>query len=131
MKLNIPLLPLSVEFCRRPLPRPRLSIRHLLVLVLVSAGFLGLVAELRRHDVAMKHYHSLMFEVVDRKSSLSLVPLWLRDQELFNQHQSAHEAVELMLLLYTLAVGTAVTAFVFGRVVARSGERPGPNGPAV
>ena len=133
MKLNVPLLPLSVEFRWRPLQplEPlRFSIRQLFVLILIIAGCFGLLAELCRHNDAIAYHREQSFEELRKPPSNPLDSPFdsrLRSSMLHQlqwiQHESAHQTVELLLVLYVIAVGLVVTVFVVGRVLARIGER--------
>ena len=119
MRADIPLLPLTIEFRRRPLRPLRFSLRWLLLIVAVSGMFFSLVAEAFRLDRATS-YHALQAVEVTKDRSPSYDPTSLSrwHSAMAEKYRDAWERLDLLLFLFIITIGTVIVLGVLGRVVA-------------
>ena len=119
MRADIPLLPLTIEFRRRPLHPLRFSLRWLLLIVAVSGMFFFLVAEAFRLDQATS-YHALQAVEVTKDRSPSYDPTSLSrwHSAMAEKYRDAWERLDLLLFLFIITIGTVIVLGVLGRVVA-------------
>ena len=127
MRADIPLLPLTIEFRRRPLRPLRFSLRWLLLLVAVSGMFFCLVGEAQRLSHATSYHAIQAVEVTkDRSPSSDPMPVSRWHSAMAEKYRAAWERLDLLQFVFIIAIGTVIVVGVLGRVIAwfdRSNER--------
>jgi hypothetical protein len=127
MQANIPLLPLAIEFRRRPLHPLRFSLGWLLLVIAVSGMFFFLVGEARRVGQAMSYHAIQAVEVTkDRSPSYDPMPMSRWHSAMAQKYRDAWERLDLLQFVFIIAIGTVIVVGVLGRVIAwfdRSNER--------
>ena len=119
MRAEIPLLPLTIEFRRRPLRPLRFSLRWLLLIVAVSGMFFFLVAEARRLAQGTSYHAIQAVEVTkDRSPSYDPMPTSRWHSAMAQKYRDAWERLDLLLFVFIMAIGTVVVLGVLGRVIA-------------
>jgi hypothetical protein len=120
MHINVPLLPLSVEFHVRPLRPLRLSIRSLMLLVVLAGIFLALRMEADRQGRAMSyHAEQAVLVTVNRSPTYDPTPLSNWHAARSQQYQVVFERLDHLILLFFIAIAAVLALFVIGRVAAR------------
>ena len=120
MRAEIPLLPFTIEFRRRPLRPLRFSLRWLLLIVAVSAMFFFLVAEAFRLDQATSYHALQAVEVTkDRSPSYDPMPVSRWHSAMAQKYRDAWRRLDLQLRVLLLALAIVIVLGVLGRVVAR------------
>ena len=119
MRANIPLLPLSIEFRRRPLRPLRFSLRWLLLIVAISGMFFYLVAEASRLAQATS-YHAIQAVEVTRNRSTSYdpMPMSRRHSAMAQQYQAEWGRIEFLLFVFILVTRTVIVVGGLGRFAA-------------
>src|SRR4051812_30466801 len=119
MRADIPLLPLTIEFRRRPLHPLRFSIRWILLMVAVSGTFFFLFGEAHRLAQATSYHAIRAVEVTkDRSPSYDPMPMSRWHSAMAQQYRGAWERLDLLLFVFIMAIGTVIVVGVLGRVVA-------------
>ena len=119
MRANIPLLPLTIEFRRRPLLPLRFSLRWLLLIVAVSGMFFFLVTEARRLAQATS-YHAIRAVEVTKDRSPTYDPMQVSrwHSAMAQQYRNGRAQLDLLQFVFIMATGTVIIVGVLGRVVA-------------
>ena len=120
MRAEIPLLPFTIEFRRRPLRPLRFSLRWLLLMVAVSGTFFFLVGEAFRLSRATI-YH------MTRAADTTPMSRW--HSAMAQKYRHAWERLDLLLLVLLLALAIVIVLGVLGRVVARIQPKEDRNQP--
>ena len=119
MRVDVPLLPLTIEFRRRPLRPLRFSLRWLLLIVAVSGMFFYLVGEARRVGQATSYHAIQAVEVTKSRSpSYDPMPVSRWHSAMAQRYRDAWERLDLLLFLFIIAIGTIIVLGVLGRVIA-------------
>jgi hypothetical protein len=119
MRADIPLLPLTVEFRRRPLHPLRFSLRWLILMVAVAGMFFALVGEARRQNQAMSYHASqAVAATMNRSPSHDPMPMSRRHSAMAQKYRDTCERLDFLLFVFIIAVGSVIVVGVFGRVVA-------------
>jgi len=119
MQANIPLLPLAIEFRRRPLHPLRFSLGWLLLVIAVSGMFFFLVGKARRLGQATSYHAIQAVEVTkDRSPSYDPTSLSRWHSAMAEKYRDAWERLDLLLFLFIITIGTVIVLGVLGRVVA-------------
>ena len=117
MRAEIPLLPFTIEFRRRPLRPLRFSLRWLLLMVAVSGIFFFLVGEARRLGQATSYHAIRAVEVTkERSPSYDPMPMSRWHSAMAQQYRDAWERLDLLLFVFIMAIGTVIVVGVLGRV---------------
>jgi hypothetical protein len=132
MHINVPLLPLSVEFRWRPLRPMRFSIRGIMLVVVLAGIFLALIRELHRQGRAMSYHAEQSFVVLlNRTSTYDPTPLSNWHAAQCAQYQIVVEILDLLIFLFVVSIGAVLALFAIGRIVAwlvrRSHDRRATN----
>src|SRR3954447_10900205 len=109
MRADIPLLPLTIEFRRRPLHPMRFSLRWLILMVAVAGMFFALVGEERCLGQATS-YHAIQAveETKDRSSSHDPMPMSRWHSAMAQKYRDAWERLDLLQFVFIIAVGTVI-----------------------
>lgn len=119
MRADIPLLPLTIEFRRRPLRPLRFSLRWLLLVVALSGMFFFLVGEACRLGQATSYHMIRAVEVTkDRSTSYDPMPMSRWHSAMAQQYRDAWERLDLLQFVFIMAIGTIIVVGVLGRVIA-------------
>ena len=119
MRADIPLLPLTVEFRRRPLHPMRFSLRWLILMVAVAGMFFALVGEAHRLGQATNYHLIRAVEVTkDRSPSYDPMPMSRWHSAKAQQYRDAWERLDRLQFVFIMAIGTIIVVGVLGRVVA-------------
>ena len=119
MHINVPLLPLSVEFRWRPLRPMRFSIRGIMLVVVLAGIFLALVREVYRQGRAMSyHAEQAVLVTMNRTPTYDPTPLsnWHAAQS--RQYQVVFEKLDFQLFLFVVSIGAVLALVAIGRIVA-------------
>src|SRR3954465_10458323 len=104
MRADIPLLPLTVEFRRRPLRPLRFSLGWLLLIVAVSGMFFFLVGEARRLGQATTYHATRAAEVTqDRSPSYDPMPMSRWHSAMAQKYRDAWERLDPMQFVLIMA----------------------------
>ena len=119
MRADIPLLPLTIEFRRRPLRPLRFSLRWLLLMVAVSGVFFFLVEEAHRVGEAMSYHAMQAVEVTrDRPPSYDPMPMSRWHSTMALNYRAAAEQLDLLLFDFIVVIGTVIAVAVTGSFIA-------------
>ena len=119
MRAEIPLLPFTIEFRRRPLRPLRFSLRWLLLIVAVSGMFFFLVAEALRLAQATSYHASGAVEVTKNRSpTYDPMPVSRSHSAMAQQYRNGRAQLDLLQFVFIMATGTVIIVGVLGRVVA-------------
>ena len=130
MRADIPLLPLTIEFRRRPLRPLRFSLRWLLLIVAVSGMLFFLVGEAHRLGQATSYHAIRAVEVTkDRSPSYDPMPMSRWHSAMAQKYRDAWERLDLLLCALLLALAIVIVLGVLGRVVARIQPKEDRNQP--
>ena len=117
MHINVPLLPLSVEFRRRPLRPLRFSIRALMLVVVLAGMFFTLVTELRRQGQAMSyHAEQSVLVTMNRSPTNDPIPLANWHAARSQEYRAVVERLDFLLFLVVMTIGAVLTLFAIGRI---------------
>ena len=119
MRADIPLLPLTIEFRRRPLRLLRFSLRWLLLMVALSGVFFLLVEEAHRVGEAMSYHAMQVVEVTrDRSPSYDPMPMSRWHSAMAERYRDAWERLDLLLFVFLIANAIVIVLGVLGQVIA-------------
>jgi hypothetical protein len=110
MRADIPLLPITIEFRRRPLHPLRFSLRWLLLMVAVSGMFFFLVGKAFRLAQAASYHRIRAVE--------GPMPMSRWHSAMAQQYRDAWERLDLLLCVFIMAIGIVIVVGVLGRVLA-------------
>src|SRR5215831_18175995 len=101
MRADIPLLPLTIEFRRRPLRPLRFSLRWLLLLVALSGIFFCLFAETHRLSQATSYHAIQAIEVTKNRSpSANPMPMSRWHSAMAEKYRAAWERLDLLVFVF-------------------------------
>jgi hypothetical protein len=119
MRVGVPLLPITVEFRRRPLRPLRFSLKWLLLMVAASGAFFFVVGEARRVSEAMSYHAMQVVEVTrDRSPSYDPMPMSRWHSAMAEIYRGAWERLDLLLFVLLIAVAIVIVLAVLGRIIA-------------
>jgi hypothetical protein len=137
VRIDIPLLPISIEIHQRRLRPLRGSIRGLMAIIVLAGLFFWLVSELGRlNRAANYHVNELSKIEVTRKSSpyhygTTQAEKW--HEKNMSEYRAAHERIDLLVFILVVAFASIGVIAVLGRVIdglsRRSVNFPEPNHP--
>jgi hypothetical protein len=122
VRIDIPLLPVSVEVHRRPLRPFRVSIRGLMIAIVLAGVFFALVAELRRLTLAANYHAEEMIKANAIASRFNTLPLGTTPLEAWHmrkiaEYRLAHERLDLIAFAMLMAFVSLFAVAALGRVV--------------
>jgi|SRR6516165_7888523 hypothetical protein len=119
MRADIPLLPLTIEFRRRPLHPVRFSLKWLLIMVAVSGMLFFLLGEALRLGQATNYHVMQAVEVAkDQSASYDPMPMSRWHSAMAEKYRAAWGRLDLLLFVFIMTIGTVVVLGVLGRVIA-------------